>query len=825
MNITLKSVIICFTLLLLQFPVIATQVSGKVIDENQAPMAFLTVFIKGTTIGTTTNLEGEYFLNLDAGSYELVFRFLGYKTVVTPISIGSQPITVNMTMQEEAIELETLEINADAEDPAYEMIRSAQGKRKFYLNQIKEYSCNVYIKGVQRLINAPKSILGVDITIPGAEDDSTNSGIAYLSESVSEFSFRNPDQKKERMISSKTSGKNSAFSWNSALDFDLNFYRKSIKVAPLSERNFISPIAPTAMLYYDYEFQGDFVDDNVVVNKIKVIPKRHGLPVFSGYIYLQEDTWRIHSTELKVTKEYNNINYVDSMVVKQVFLPVAPNKWVIGTQTFEYFFDFPLFKISGDGYYIGIFSDYNIKPQFSKTYFGPELSRIEDDANAKDEEYWKKNRPIKLTDIEKKDYVEKDSIAKVHASKSYLDSMDRINNRFKLINVVLGYNHKNTYEAINFTTPSLLEIIQFNTVEGWNYNVGLKISHPNKEKNKHLSFEQKFRYGVSSKRLYYKSIFYRRFNGINRKRIQLEGGTYIDQLNGNAPISPFINTLYSQLRERNFMKLYEKSYGRFIFAQELFNGVSLTSSLEYAHRKPLFNSIQKSGVDRENIEFTPNNPLVDINDPMPIFEPHQVLLFDARFRIRFKQQYYLRPGRKFYSKSKYPTLYLYYQKAIKGVFGSDVAFDFFKISIEDEIAFGLLGRSDFNVAYGGFLSNDVLPFVDFKHFMTTQTLFSNNSLSSFYNLGYYTHGTSDRFFEAHYEHHFNGFFFQKVPVLRKLKWQVVAGSHFLHTPTFKNYVEFTAGIENIFRVGRVDVAFSKKRNENFQTSLRMRIGF
>lgn len=813
-----------FALIGSSFQAYATKIVGRVLDEVNEPMPFVTIFVKGTTVGTTTNSEGEYFLDLKEGNYQLMYRFVGYKTLNKSIKVGKTAIRLDVQLEVEALKLQELEISADAEDPAYAMIKKAQDKRKFYLNQIKEYSCKVYIKGLQRITNAPKSILGVDITIPGAEGDSTNAGIAYLSESVSEFAFQAPENKKERMISSKTSGQNNAFSWNSALDFDLNFYRTNIEMGPLSERNFISPIAPTAMLYYDYTFKGDFKDGDVLVNKIEVIPKRKGLPAFSGFIYIQDSTWRIHSTELKVLKADGNVNYVDSLLVKQVYLPVTKDKWVMSTQTFQYYFNFPLFKIAGDGYYIGIFSDYNINPQFDEKYFGAEISRIEEGANKKDSLYWEKNRPIKLTELEKEDYEEKDSIAIAHQSKSYLDSIDRVRNRFKPINAITGYTYRNSFKKINFAIPSLLENIQYNTVEGVTLNLGVKASKFNKEENKFISFEQKLRYGFSSKQLYYKSIFYRRFNGINRRRIQLEGGRFIDQINTNGPITPFINTLYTLLRERNYMKIFEKSYGRIAYGQELFNGLFLVTSLEYANRKPLVNMVDKVGVDREGVEFTSNNPLVP-TDEAPGFEEHQALLFDLRLRIRFKQQYYLRPNLKYSSKSDYPTLFLYYQKAFKGIGGSDVKFDFFKASAEDDIKFGLFGRSIFNVAYGGFITKDQVPFIDYKHFMTTQTAFSNTILSSFFNLGYYEQSTLDNFFEGHYEHHFNGFFFQKLPLLRKLKWQVVAGSHILYTDTFKEYLEFNVGVENIFRIGRFDMAFSKAHGDSFKTSFRLRVGF
>ncbi len=301
----------------------ASKISGKVTDSEGSPLPFLTVFVEGTTNGTTTNSNGDYFLNLPNGKYTLVYRFVGFKTLKKVVDLGTGNLILNIQMEEEVMQLKEISISANAENPAYEMIRQAQAKREFYEKQLKEYSCNVYIKGLQRITKAPKKILGVDITLPGVEKDSANSGIIYLSESVSEFSYQAPNKKKERMISSKTSGNNNGFSWNSALDFNLDFYQPSMELDGLSERNFISPIAPTAMVYYDYEFAGDFADGNVLVNKIKVIPKRKGLPAYSGFIYIQENSWRIHSTELFITKEFQNVDFVDTLKIKQVYVPIS----------------------------------------------------------------------------------------------------------------------------------------------------------------------------------------------------------------------------------------------------------------------------------------------------------------------------------------------------------------------------------------------------------------------------------------------------------------------------------------------------------------------
>lgn len=61
-------------------------ISGVVLDKevDNTPLPFANVFVKGTTVGTTTEFEGEYTLQVDAGTYTVVFSFIGYQTVEVP---------------------------------------------------------------------------------------------------------------------------------------------------------------------------------------------------------------------------------------------------------------------------------------------------------------------------------------------------------------------------------------------------------------------------------------------------------------------------------------------------------------------------------------------------------------------------------------------------------------------------------------------------------------------------------------------------------------------------------------------------------------------
>ena len=105
-----------------------------------------------------------------------------------------------------------------------------------------------------------------------------------------------------------------------------------------------------------------------------------------------------------------------------------------------------------------------------------------------------------------------------------------------------------------------------------------------------------------------------------------------------------------------------------------------------------------------------------------------------------------------------------------------------------------------------------------------QTILTGN-FSNFQLLDYYRFSTNNTYLEAHYDHHFNGFFFDRVPLLRKLKWQEVASLNYLTTAQAGHYLELGAGVEHIFKVVRVDFYSALQSGQRLGTGLRIGVGF
>ncbi|GAB4245086.1 MAG: DUF5686 and carboxypeptidase regulatory-like domain-containing protein [Ekhidna sp.] len=809
-------------------------ISGITRSSSGEKLPFSTVYVKGTTNGTTSNASAEYFLRVAPGQHTIVAQYVGYQTVERRVNIPEgKTVNLDFDLQEQALQLQTVVVTAGDENPAYRVIREAIKKRKFYRDEVKAFKTDAYLKGLFRLNERPDKILGQKITV--------DTGIVYLSESVSEFSFERPDKVSERMISSKVSGDEQGFSFNQASDFNINAYDKNIDLD--MEREFVSPISNQAFLFYEYEWLGLFEENGKLINKIRVIPKRSTDPVFEGVIYLVEDEWRFHTIDLMVTKA-RGLEFIDSLRINQVFAPTQHDIWMPLSQKFS--FSFGAFGFRGSGYYIGIYSNYEVEPNyelfkeeqvydekfgdapttdlFEKEDFTPEVLVVEEGSNERDTLYWKNIRPIPLTKVEVQDYKVKDSIRLVKESVPYKDSVDAERNKLTVGNVFLsGYTHYNSVSESYWSLPAVIGIFQFNTVEGFVPEIQPTIWFQEKEQTKYW-IRPSVRYGFSNERFNAKlEASYRK---LDRKftRYYFGGGRYTSQFDETEAITPFINSWITLIGGDNYMKIFEKSFAYGRFQQEVKNGILFTGNLEYASRDTLTNTTTYTWEKDEEVNFTSNQPF---NEELAAtgFESHQAMVASFQFRIRFGQKYATRPDRKFIYSSKYPELLLTYKKGINAL-GSDVNFDFVQLMVSDDMKLGLVGTSNYAVAVGGFLNDKDLTFVDFKHFSANQTSLSQvGKRMRFELLPFYQFSTTNRYFEAHYEHHFNEFIFNKIPLIKKLNLQAVASANYLNTKTIGNYVEVGAGIEHIFKFLRVDYYWAFRDGAFFGRGYRIGVGF
>lgn len=477
-------------------------VRGKITDQQGQAIPFASVYEKNTTIGTSANSEGEYSIKLNAGKHELNYRAIGYQQEARIIDLTTN-YNLDVSLAQAVFQLADVVVRSEGEDPAYEVIRNAIRKRKAHLREADEYSTDVYIKGMQKMLAAPKKFLGKNIDDLGREIglDSNRTGIFYLSESESRLSYKQPDNYHEEMISSKVSGSNRAFSFNRASDININFYDNITNMEGLSNRPFISPIADNALFYYDYKLIGTSMENGELVNKIELLPKRNADPVFRGNIYIIEDSWRIHSSDLFITKQAN-INFVDTLNIRQQYIPVSPRVWLPSSIRYDFTGGFLGFRFGG--YYLALFKNYDLSPGLTKKDF-VEVLKITREVNKKDSAYWTQARPVPLTEEERNDYEKKAVLAAKRESKAYLDSLDKANNKFKPVQFIIGsgYSPRNRFRKETYSYSSLINSVFYNTVEGFGINYQASYAKRlDSLSNKFVNFAGKIRYGFSSEKFH-----------------------------------------------------------------------------------------------------------------------------------------------------------------------------------------------------------------------------------------------------------------------------------------------------------------------------------
>jgi uncharacterized protein YpiB (UPF0302 family) len=792
------------------------EVVGTITDAKGKRMPFAAVYAEHTTINTVANEWGFYRLRLDPGSYKLIYRLIGQKQAVVKLDL-KQDTTINVKLTPEIYVLK--EVSIGAEDPANAIIRKAIAKRRFYLKQVDGYSCNVYLKGVQKLLSGPKRYLR-DSVIKALSLNKNGSSIIYESEANSQFNFYKTRQIKEVLLASRAAGDHASINFNRALDIKTNFYQNLQHWDALSNRSFVSPIASNAFGFYRYKLRGSFTENGRLIHKIEVFAKRKSDPSFNGFIYIADGDWRIHSLDLKLYK-LANISFVDSLRLTQQYFPVIGDVWQPSSVRFNYRGKVLGFVFSG--YYEGIYADYKINPSFPPDFFNNQIMEVPKLALRKDSVYWNSNRPVPLTAQEETYYYNKDSLGKKRQSNQYLDSAKIVNNAFLFVPwLINGYTMKSRDGKMVYNFQSPKDAVFYNTVEGWGFNIAPRFKKF-ATNGKTLEIRPIVRYSFARELLNANVYASYRYNPLKQASFYGKIGSDFLDLNNSGTVSLFLNTLSTLFAEHNLLKLYQSKFVQAGTQGEVENGILLNGLLEYADRRSLNNVRTISGKDSTQVTprygFPPqsNNPLNPWSD-VPLFPHYQTLSFSGSATFTFHQEYTMRPDGKYIEPTPFPRVRVNYRKGFP-VFGSDVNYDFFSVDIfQDKMKMGILGNSSYFLSAGSFLNHKNLYYPDYKQFRGGQPFVFDSSLGSFHYLNYYVYSTNRDYLEGHFEHNFGGYLLNRIPLVRKLRLEEIVGGSFLSQRILPNYHEFYFGIRKLLI--RFDYGFAFDGNRKVYQGFR-----
>jgi len=842
------SVVFCFEII---FTAGAGGIRGTVKGDDGTVLPYATIFVKQTGSGATTDVNGQYEIQLPPGSYDLVFKYLGYGAEDRTVEVGGEFADVNIVLKAQVVVLQTITVKANNEDPAYTIMRKAIAKAKYHTQQINTYTAKVYMKGKGKLTDYPW------LAKRALEKEGITKDRLFITESVSEIKYTRPNKFEEKVIAVYTTGKDRNTSPNGYI-FG-SFYEPEIAET-------ISPLSPKAFSYYKFEYLGTFKDQKYEISKIKVTPRSKGDNVFEGVLYIVEDWWSIHSLNFKVSKLGANF------IVKQIYSPIEDKAWLPVTNQFVV--DGKVFGFEFQFSYLATVKDYKIKlnpdlpqemtmideklekeqarkvtSQFSqkgqqlqqrlergKEVTNKELKqlvkeyekqerkqekepqviseskyKVDSMAYRKDSAFWAQIRPTPLDKEEVRGYKKTDSISEVQRKREEGDSLNPSKSKgFQPLDLLTGDHYKiNKTSDVRIHTP----FGGYNTVEG--VNLIYKVSYskrwvkrdsliPDKRPEvKRLEITPVGRYAFSRKVV---SGFLRTEYRSPKTRLTLEGGRYIQQFNGNEPILPIVNTFTTLFLGDNFMKLYERNYIDLAYRQRINDNFTVTSSLSWARRNELFNNsfytIFTSNEGKFTLNAPANNELSNTS-----FAPNSALIGSIGFEARPWQKYRIFNGFKFRSENTSPLITFNYRKGFNDVLGSQVKFDQVELGVKQTFKMGIRGKLNIALTAGKFLNADKLYFMDFQHFLGNRTPFvTSDPVGSFRLLDYYRYSTSDKYFTANVHYHFRKFLVTNITWVRLLGITENIFVNYLATPTSKNYTEVGYGIDGILRIFRLEAA-------------------
>jgi hypothetical protein len=838
----------CF---LLYAGVVAQGVRGNVYTAGGEPLPFATIYIKALETGSSTNEVGAYEIPLEPGSYELVYQHLGFLSVVRQVEVGSDFTELDVTLPDQAIQLREVEVNADAEDPAYTIMRKAIAKSKYHRLQVQSYTARVYVKGAGRLKDAPFFLEG------RLEKEGIDSSTLFLSESVSEITFEQPNTFKEKVISIRKVGEDNQTSPNGFIQG--NFYEPEVATA-------ISPLSPRAFSYYRFRFAGSFIERGYEINKIKVIPRRRGDQVFSGFIYIVDDLWSIHSLDMHTYLQGFRID------LRQMYAPIRSSVWLPLSHKIEVGGKVLGFEV--EYRYLATVSDYQVvlnpdlqvelevvdekiekelakaleqeekldelldkqaaedvfeeKQKFTrrdlkkvlkayekeveKQQEDPEVvevteMKIDSTAYENDSTYWAEVRPVPLSRMEVNSYRKLDSMAvaekKEREEKQAAEASgtSQARNNRGIGSLLFG----TTFELSDNTSleyKSPLSELNFNTVEGYHFSVPLVLRY--RQEQKIMAFSLTPRYAFARDKLIGKG---RLTYPLGQNRMSVEGGRFISQFNSREPIQPIINTFTTLWYEQNLMKIYEKDYLQIGWDRHFGDKLELDLEVSRERRRPLFNNTTHSWRDLEEETYSPNTP-DNLFLENTLFPEHDALLLEFQARLRPFVRYRIRNGKKRLINDNSPEFRLHYRKAIPAL-KAEVDFDLLELGVRHQWEIGVRGRLDYNLYAGSFLNREQLYFVDYQHFMGNQTVLQmSDPVGSYRLLDYYRFSTSRHYAAGHLYYQFRNFLLTQIFELRMLGLKENLLFNYLKTDRGPHYMEVGYSLDNILRFLRLEAVAS-----------------
>lgn len=735
-----------------------TRVKGTIIDaETKEPLPFVNVAFVGKNIGTTTDFNGKYNLSSKWASGTLTASFMGYETQEKAVVMGDNQ-TVNFELQSKSVKLEEVTVVAkgryrNKENPAVTLIKKViANKDKNRIEGFDYYSYDKYEKLQLDLNNITEDFMNRKAFkkfgfMWNYVDTSKINGKPYLplylTEKKSHVYYRaNPKGTKEIQYGMKTVGFED-FMDEQGIEYfmekiyqDIDIYDNSIL---LMEKQFKSPISNIATATYKY-FILDTIDiDGLPTIQLAFQPRNSADLAFRGEMFIALDSsYAVKKIKMGITRSAN-INFVSDLEIEQDFIHTEKQGWLLSKDQLTIDYNFLSQKMGMYGKKTVSYKDIkvNVPPPDSIINWSSSFVSL-DAAEEQGEEFWEKERHEELNKNEAGVYEMTKDLKELPAFKRAMNVL------FLLIS---GY-----YDIGKFDIGPLYSLFSFNDVEGIRNRLSIRT---NKKFSKKVALVGYVAYGWRDEKIERRVKGGLAFTYFFKQRpyhqIDVEYQRDIKAPGASVQLATFDNVFVSFRRGVADLMLYHDTW-RLKYTKE-WNGFGVGVNLEHIRN-----------VTAGKLKFSPANGSSQVGN---------VVANEVTAWLRYfpNTQYYEGRAKRVPILNKNPIISLSYTYNIGGGFlGSKYDHHKINASIFKRFFVNPIGFGDMNLS-GGYLFGQV-PFPLMFIHKGNQTFFFDPGAFNMMNLFEFV---SDKYVALEYQHHFNGFFFNKIPFLKKLKWRMTVG--------------------------------------------------
>ncbi|MDD5570080.1 MAG: DUF5686 family protein [Bacteroidales bacterium] len=782
-----------------------TIINGKITDsKTNEPIAFVDVYFKNTYTGVRTDFEGNYEIKTNNVSDSVTASFLGYISISKPVKKGETQ-TINFQLEPSSFNLNEVVIKP-GENPAITILKKVWDKKdshnidKLDAYQFESYSkVQVYLRRFSNKEREKKENSIIDNFSIETGQKNKPALPVYMTEALTYLYYINfPQREKVIVIKTNTT---SILNIETNLVMQLteknNKYNFNNNFVKILDKNFISPISSSGQFYYKYYLTDSLFIDGKYCYEIKVVPKRKEDLAFAGTIWINDSTYALKRISVEVGKDAN-LNFVKRIKIQQDLNPLETGVWMPYKT-----------RILADAVNIFI-SAYSVNDNIivnqpkPLSFYDKEIE-IEDTAYNKSEELLNKKRPEIPEEIDKKTISNIDSLSKIP--------------RVKFLANLVNASIKGFYNLGKIEIGPVYTLYSNNKLEGNRFRLGFRT---NSEFSKRWIFKGFLAYGTKDEKF--------KYNGqtemfLSRKSWTKIGLQYSEDVEHLGAVDEFYsnNSFFSFASSFGGSdKMNSIKIARLWFESDLFRG--FTQKIIFLNK--FYSPVSKDYffeyyTDNERTKTASDITVSELTF-LSIYQPKATFIIDKneRFPVAIK---------------KAPVITFNYTVGLNNIMSSD--FEYHKASLEIRHKMHLADFGSFLYDIKASKIFTQLPYPLLITFAGNQSIFRFDKAFNLMNYGEFI---ADQSLEMFFSYHNEGLIFDRFPLIKKLGLRAVATAHIAYGSFDKNkngtynstsnptgilpetdkygneltgfytlnstkpYVEVSYGIENIFRVFRVD---------------------